>query len=85
VVVVLIVAPSILVLRGSLSRHPVLYGLNVPDNDEATVADLTRKGGYRPQVLSVFVKLDSPSFGAATLARVGRMGADPMITLEPWS
>jgi hypothetical protein len=84
VVVALLAAPSILALRGSLSSHPVLYGLNVPDNNQTTVANLARKGGYRPQVLSVFVKIDSPSFSPATLARVGKMGADPIITLEPW-
>jgi hypothetical protein len=84
VVVALIAAPSIFALRGTLSRHPVLYGLNVPNNSQATVTDLTRKGGYKPQVLSVFVKLDSPSFTPATLERVGGMGAEPMITVEPW-
>jgi Glycosyl hydrolase family 26 len=69
----------------SWSRHRVFYGLNVPNNDQTTIAYLTKKTDYQPQVLNLFVKLDSPSFGLAKLARIERMGAKPMITLEPWS
>jgi beta-mannanase len=82
---VLLIAASIMVIHMSRIQHPVFYGLSVPDNDPATIASLTQQTGYRPQVLNVFVKLDSPSFGPATLSQISEMGAKPMITLEPWS
>jgi hypothetical protein len=83
---VLLVAISIVVIQMAWFRHPTtFYGLDVPDNDPVTITSLTRQTGYRPQVLNVFVALDSPSFGPATLTRISRMGARPMITLEPWS
>src|SRR5919109_2661264 len=82
---VLLIAASIMVIRMFGFQHPVFYGLSLPDNDPATIASLTQQTGYRPQVLNVFVKLDSPSFGRATLSQISEMGAKPMITLEPWS
>jgi hypothetical protein len=81
----LLIAASMVVIRMSRFQHPVFYGLSVPHNDPSTIAALTEQTGYRPQVLNVFVKLDSPGFGPGTLSQISEMGATPMITLEPWS
>lgn len=65
----------------------MLYGLNVPNNDQAVIASLTKKTGYAPEIINVFVKLDTDAthFSPTVLGRIGKMGAKPMVTLEPWS
>jgi hypothetical protein len=85
VVTVAVVVASVVVMRMPRVQHRVFYGLSVPDNDPATIASLTQQTGYRPQVVNVFVKLDSPSFGPGTLSQISGLDARPMITLEPWS
>lgn len=86
-VLLVLLAPTAVVLHEAWSTSRVLYGLNVPNNDQATIVSLTAKTGYRPEILNVFVKLDTDArhFSTETLTQIGRMGAKPMVTLEPWS
>lgn len=86
-VLLVLLAPSVVVLHEAWSTNRVLYGLNVPNNDRATITSLTGKTGYRPQLINVFVKLDTDAthFSPSTLARISEIGAKPMVTLEPWS
>ena len=71
----------------ALPRHRVLYGLHVPNNDHATIASLTRKTGYQPQIINIFIKLDTDAahFSPTALRKINELGATPMVTLEPWS
>jgi hypothetical protein len=83
--IVALIAPSLIVVHDAWSRNRVVYGLSVPNNNQAIVSSLVRKTGYRPQLINVFVKLDSTKFRPATLTQMKNMKATPVVTLEPWS
>ncbi len=62
----------------------LFFGVNVPslDSDLPGVKAQTDK---TPRIVNVWVKADSPTFSLAMLQRIDRLGAIPMISLEPWS
>lgn len=66
-------------------RSPVFFGISVPGDDPALLARAGAAAGVAPTVDNIFVKLDSTSFGTASLRRIAARGMRPMVSLEPWS
>jgi hypothetical protein len=72
-------------LMTSASQKPPFFGVAVPAGDLRRAAAFTERMDCQPSVLSIFVKLDSPSFTVEALQQISAAGAVPFLTLEPWS
>jgi hypothetical protein len=66
---------------GAPKRHPVFFGLNVPNPSE--VGRAAQLLNATPAVVSLFGKLDTKSLTQA-LNAAAPPGVTPLLTLEPW-
>lgn len=76
----------VLAVGGDHARDPsVIFGVDVPRADLPAAMAFAALLDCRPTLLSVFVKLDSPSFTLSALQAIHAAGLTPLLTLEPWS
>ena len=63
--------------------HRIWYGVHVDEGDPGAYRAFATRLSREPRVVSMFVRLDSPSIGRRLAAIEGR-GQVPLVTLEPW-